>query len=109
MTQTVKTAPNVQIDNITYNAGTQCFEALVRVDSTLNTAKYPCAIQAPITLSLEEASAGLTTQALRRHNKRNGLYSQQRQHTLLPRAGRPSYDPRNWLAQLGFGMRDKAA
>jgi hypothetical protein len=101
--------PNVHISDVIYNASTQCFEALVTVLSGTRTGKYPCAIEAPITMSFEDASDGLMTQALRRHTQRNGLQSQMRNHAPLPRAGRQRFDPRDWLEQLGFGLTGKAA
>jgi len=109
MTKTSKENPVVQISDVMYNAANQCFEALVSVDTGTRTAKYPCAIQAPMTMSFEQATAGLTTQALRRHRQANGLKSQMRKHSATPRAGRPRFDPRTWLAQLGFGATDQAA
>lgn len=109
MTQTFIEQPKVQISDVIYNATNQCFEALVTVDSGSRETRYPCAFQGPITMSFEAASAGLTTQALRRHSKGLGLQSQMRKHAPLPRAGRPRFDPRAWLAQLGFGVIDKAA
>ncbi|WP_299027543.1 orotidine 5-phosphate decarboxylase [uncultured Sulfitobacter sp.] len=109
MTQQLNTQPKVQINDVIYNAASQCFEALVIVDTGSRTAKYPCAIQAPITMEFDEAAAGLTTQALRRHTQRFGLKSQMRSHAPAPRAGRQRFDPRKWLAQLGFGSAHKAA
>lgn len=99
----------VQIADVVYNASTQCFEALVTVSSDSKTAKYPCAIEAPITMSFEQAARGLEKQALRRHTAGKGMYSQMRQHIASARAGRPRFDPRAWLAQLGFGPLDRAA
>ncbi|MEP1766952.1 MAG: orotidine 5-phosphate decarboxylase [Sulfitobacter sp.] len=109
MTKTAFEKPIIQINEVIYNASTQCFEALVSVDTGMRAAKYPCAIKAPITMSFEDASTGLTTQALRRHKQRDGLQSQMRHHAPMLRAGRPRFDPRKWLAQLGFGATDQAA
>jgi hypothetical protein len=99
----------IQISDVMYNAATQCFEAMVTVDTGTRTAKYPCEIEAPITMSFEQAAAGLKTQALRRHKTRSGMYSQMRRHVADVRAGRARFDPRAWLAQLGFSSADKAA
>jgi len=99
----------VQITDVVYNAGTQCFEALVTVMSDTKTAKYPCAIEAPITMSFEQASHGLEKQALRRHKAGKGMHSQMRRHVANTRAGRQRFDPRVWLAQLGFGPMNRAA
>lgn len=104
MTQT-----QVQISDVVYNAGTQCFEALVTVHGGATAKKYACEIEAPITMSFEQAAKGLQKQAMRRHNAKTGMFSQMRRHVADVRAGRPSFDPRAWLAQLGFGSIDKAA
>lgn len=109
MTKTFVEQHKIHISEVIYNAATQCFEALVSVDTGARATKYPCAIEAPISMSFEDATAGLMTQALRRHKKRSGLRSQMRKYAPLHRAGRPSYDPRTWLAQLGFGTTDQAA
>jgi hypothetical protein len=101
--------PNVHINDVIYNASTQCFEALVSVSAGTRAAKYPCAIEAPITMSFEDAADGLMTQALRRHSQGSGLYSQMRKHAPLPRAGRQRFDPRDWLEQLGISLSGKAA
>ncbi|WP_184565439.1 orotidine 5-phosphate decarboxylase [Sulfitobacter undariae] len=103
------TQPMIQISDVMYNAATQCFEAMVTVETTTRTAKYPCEIEAPITMSFEQAASGLKTQALRRHKSRNGMYSQMRRRVAQARAGRTAFDPRQWLAQLGFPQTDKAA
>lgn len=109
MTPTSIEQPNVHINDVIYNASTQCFEALVSVHAGTRASKYPCAIEAPITMSFEDATEGLMTQALRRHSQRSGLHSQMRNHAPLPRAGRQRFDPRDWLEQLGFGLSGKAA
>lgn len=99
----------VRIENVIYNAASQSFEALVTVNSSGRTFKYPCAIDAPITMSFEQAANGLKTQALRRHKSGTGMYSQMRRHMARVRAGRQGFDPRAWLAQLGLISTDKAA
>lgn len=104
MTQT-----QVQISDVKYNAGTQCFEALVTVNSGANDANYPCAIEAPITMTFKQATKGLKTQALRRHDAGKGFHSTMRTHVPAVRAGRGRFDPRAWLSQLGFAAIKKAA
>lgn len=104
MTQT-----HVQLCNVIYNASTQCFEALASVSSRTGTKKYPCTIEAPITMTFEQAAAGLKTKALRLHAKGKGMSSYMRDHRATLRAGRPKFDPRSWLVQLGFTSLDKAA
>lgn len=103
------TTQKIQISEVAYNAANQCFEAMVSIGTGSKTAKYPCAIEAPINMSFEQASKGLMTQALRRHKSRDGMYSQMRSHVATVRAGRQRFDPRTWLAQLGFGPLDTAA
>ncbi len=103
------TLTSVQINDVAYNAATQCFEALVTVRKQDRIYKYPCAIEAPISMSFEQAAEGLQKQALRSHKAGRGMYSQMRRQVAGMRAGRPRFDPRSWLAQLGFGTQDRAA
>lgn len=103
------TKQTIKISEVVYNAGTQCFEAMVSVGTGDKMITIPCAIEAPITMSFEQASKGLVTQALRRYKSRTGMYSQMRSHVASVRAGRPRFDPRAWLAQLGLGTLDEAA
>lgn len=91
-----------QITQVAYNAGSQCFEALVTVGTGDKATKYPCMIEAPITMSFERAAEGLVKQALRNHEKRAGLQSTTRRHIANVRAGRPRFDPRTWLSQLSI-------
>ncbi len=104
MTQT-----QVQLSNVIYNAGSQCFEALVTVTTRSATKTYSCAIEAPITMSFEQAAEGLKIQALRQNAHGTGMYSQMRHHVAPALAGRTNFDPRTWLAQLGLGYVIKAA
>lgn len=104
MTQT-----QVQLSQVIYNAATQSFEALATVTTQSGTKTYPCAIEAPITMSFERAAEGLKIKALRNSKSRRGMCSQLRHHVATVRAGRARFDPRTWLAQLGFGSIDKAA
>ena len=60
-------------------------------------------------ISFAQAASGLKVQALRANTSNKGMYSQMRHHVAAVRAGRPRFDPRTWLAQLGFGALDKAA
>ncbi|MEQ6249853.1 orotidine 5-phosphate decarboxylase [Sulfitobacter sp. HNIBRBA3233] len=98
----------VQLDNVIYNAATQSFEALVSVRSNGGTRRYACAIDAPITMSFEQAAEGLRTQALRRHSSGRGLYSQMKRHAPSLRAGREKFDPRRWLSELFMPRSDAA-
>lgn len=103
------TQPQVQLSNVIYNAGNQCFEALATVTTQSATKTHACAIEAPISMSFEQAAEGLKLQALRQNEKGAGMYSQMRHHVATARAGRPRFDPRTWLAQLGLGIDTKAA
>lgn len=103
------TQPKIRISDVLYNAATQCFEAMVTVDTGTHAKKYACEIEAPITMSFEQAAQGLRKQALRRHKTRSGMYSQMRRQVANVRAGRATFDPRQWLAQLGFMPSDRAA
>lgn len=99
----------VDITDVAYNAATQSFEAMVTVASNAQATRYPCTIEAPITMSFEQAAQGLRKQALRQHRSGKGLYSQIRRHVAGSRAGRTRFDPQVWLARLGFGSLDRAA
>jgi|TARA_B110000908_G_C10220121_1_gene434886 hypothetical protein len=103
------THTQVQLSQVIYKAASQSFEALATVTSQANTKTFPCSIEAPINMSFERAAEGLKTQAVRKSASAHGIYSQMRHHMATVRAGRPRFDPRTWLAQLGFGSTDKAA
>jgi hypothetical protein len=103
------THTRTELNNVSYNAANQCFEALVTVTQSGKRKAYACAIEAPITLSFEQAAKGLKTQALRRSREATGMYSQMRHAPLRPRAGRARFDPRKWFANLGFGVFKTAA
>lgn len=103
------THTEVHMSQVIYNAATQSFEALATVTTQNDTKTFPCAIEAPITMSFERAAAGLKTKALRASASGQGMFSQMRHRIPAVRAGRPRFDPRAWLAQLGFGSIDKAA
>ncbi|KZY25995.1 MULTISPECIES: orotidine 5-phosphate decarboxylase [unclassified Sulfitobacter] len=90
----------IQLTEVIYNAANQTFEALVTVNDGDLTRKYACAIDAPISMSFEDAADGLRRQALRRYEVRGGLYSEARPHVPALRAGRPAFDPRRWLEGL---------
>ncbi|QUJ76553.1 orotidine 5-phosphate decarboxylase [Sulfitobacter albidus] len=100
----------VTLSDVTYNAGTQCFEARAHINDGAGQRSYACAIDAPINMSFEQAADGLRRQALRRDAKGTGLRSQMRAHTApQQRAGRARFDPRTWLAQLGLSPDRHAA
>ena len=90
----------IQLNDVIYNAASQSFEALVTVHSGETSRKYPCAINAPITMSFQDAAAGLSKQALRRHKSNAGNYSEIRPHIPAQRAGRQVFDPMKWLENL---------
>ena len=90
----------VELSNVIYNAATQSFEALVTVRNGDTTRKYPCAINAPISMSFEDAALGLSKQALRRHRSNACIYAESRPHVPAQRAGRQFFDPMKWLESL---------
>jgi hypothetical protein len=97
----------VELNNVIYNATSQRFEALATVHGGTETRKFACAIDAPIDMSFEDASVGLTTQALRRHSGRGGLSSSQVFNPTLAqrtiRAAAPTkrnFDPFDMLRRL---------
>ncbi len=90
----------IELTNVIYNPANQCFEALVTVHDGDTTRKYPCAINAPIDMSFEDAAKGLSTQALRRHKGAATTYSEIARHVPAQRAGRPAFDPMRLLESL---------
>ncbi|MGB3247005.1 MAG: orotidine 5-phosphate decarboxylase [Sulfitobacter sp.] len=90
----------IQLTDVIYNAANQSFEALVTVYDGDTTHKFACAIDAPITMTFEDAAVGLSTQALRRYKTRRGTRSQVIPYTPSQRAGRQARDPLLWLERL---------
>ncbi|MGB5865901.1 MAG: orotidine 5-phosphate decarboxylase [Sulfitobacter sp.] len=103
------TQRTVKMTDVIYNGATQSFEALVTVTTAHETRKYPCAIEAPINMTFDQAAKGLETKALRLHNKRYGMYSQMKMYAPSLRAGREKFDPRRWLQQLGLTAQSDVA
>lgn len=99
----------IQLNDVIYNAASQSFEALVSISDGTRSKRYACAIDAPINMSFEQATAGLKTQALRKHASGRGLHSQMRRQLPSQRAGRAAFDPRAWLSSLGCTTRSNAA
>ena len=89
-----------ELSDVIYNAATQCFEARVTVYDAGRPRSYACAIEAPITMTFEDAAKGLATQARRRHVARRGLASHFTAARARPRAGRKGSDPVRWLERL---------
>ena len=90
----------IQLSDVIYNAAEQTFEAVVAVHRDGNARRYACAINAPITMTFEQAAAGLKKQAIRRDRQGVGMYSEQVRRAAQQRAGRPRFDPRRWLESL---------
>jgi len=90
----------IQLTDVIYNAANQSFEALVTVHDGELSRKYACAIDAPISMSYEDAAMGLTKQAVRRHKSNRGCYSEVKFPAPAQRAGRRNFDPMRWLESL---------
>tara|TARA_R110002049_G_scaffold117332_7_gene270776 strand:- start:3998 stop:4312 length:315 start_codon:yes stop_codon:yes gene_type:complete len=90
----------IQLTDVIYNAATQSFEALVTVHDADRTQKYMCAINAPITMTFEDAADGLTRQAVRRHRTGHGPSSEILRQKPALRAGRRAFDPLRWLDEI---------
>lgn len=90
----------IQLTEVIYNAANQSFEALVTVHDGELSRKYACAINAPISMTFEDAAKGLTTQAIRRHQTNDGTFSEIKFPAPTQRAGRRSFDPMRWLENL---------
>ena len=91
---------SIQLSDVIYNAANQSFEALVSVSTEGRTRRYACAIDAPISMTFEQAAEGLTRQAIRRDMKGSSLYSEVMLRAAKQRAGRPRFDPRRWLQSI---------
>lgn len=89
-----------QLSDVIYNAATQCFEALVTVHDGGIKRKYACALDAPITMSFEDAAHGLAAQAQRQHGARYGLKSPFTASRARPRTSRRRFDTLQWLESL---------
>lgn len=89
--------PSVQLSEVVYNAATQSFEARATVHGETGARIYPCAIDAPITMSFEDAAAGLSRQALRRHRMGRGLRAY---IPAQPVRRKPRIDPFQMLRRL---------
>jgi hypothetical protein len=90
----------IQMNDVIYNATEQCFEALVTVHDGDRSRRYACAINAPMTMSFDQAAEGLTRQAERRHMGRGGMHSEIRNIKPSPRSGRQRFDPKAWLQSV---------
>lgn len=99
----------VQLSDVIYNAASQCFEALVTVSDSALAKQYPCAIEAPITMTFQQAAMGLEKQALRKHSSGRSLFSKTLRNRPTVRAGRAAFDPQLWLDQLGLMTHRNAA
>ncbi|MEW9919824.1 orotidine 5-phosphate decarboxylase [Marimonas sp. MJW-29] len=87
----------IQLSDVRYNAATQSFEASVTVHDNSTVRRYACAIDAPITMTFEDAARGLSRQAIRRHQHRGGLFSEVGTYKVRQRAGRRGFDPLRWF------------
>lgn len=90
----------IELADVRYNAAEQQFEASVRVHDNTILRTYACAIPAPITMAFADASKGLAKQAIRRHVRCDGLFSQTVLAVPQQRAAKRSVDPMRWLERL---------
>lgn len=99
-----------ELTDVIYNAAEQAFEAKVTLHDGTDSHSYACAIEAPITMSFEDAAKGLTTQALRKHGAPVGLRSTTRRNPirLVTRMLRPKLRRGLPVGQYGF-FRGRAA
>lgn len=100
---------SIRLDNVVYNAATQRFEATVTVFGHGPVRKFACSIDAPITMTFEDAASGLAKQAMRRYEKRGGLHSTMNTPPPRQRAGRLGFDPMRWLEGILKHPGHKAA
>lgn len=90
----------VQLTDVIYNAANQTFEATVTLYDAGNVRRYACAINAPITMSFEDAAKGLKTNALRQHTKQSGLSSFLQLSPSAKPAQQRRFDLGRWLQDL---------
>ena len=83
-------SPAHQISDVIYNAASQQFEALVTIHGDDQSHRYPCAIDAPISMPFEAAASALSRQAARLHESATGLRSAFPVKVRKTRANRPS-------------------
>jgi hypothetical protein len=75
----------IQPTDVVYNPADQTFDATVTLYDKGAARRYACAIDAPITMSFDDAAKGLRTKALRLHTNNAGLTS-----VMASRAGKPT-------------------
>lgn len=99
-----------ELTDVIYNAAEQAFEAKVTVHGAAQAQTYACAVNAPITMSFEEAAAGLARQALSKHGCPHGLRSWTAPHAVKRIVQRQTDRVRRGLplGQYGF-LRGRAA
>lgn len=90
----------IQMNDVRYNAASQCFEASVTVHDNSTIRTYACALNAPLSMSFEDAAKGLSKQAIRRHQDRGGLFSETIILTQSPRPARARRGSIAWLHDL---------
>ncbi|MEM7521102.1 MAG: orotidine 5-phosphate decarboxylase [Pseudomonadota bacterium] len=90
----------IELSDVRYNAGTQSFEASVTVHDNATVRRYACAMQAPITMAFDDAAKGLAKQAIRRHQRRGGLFSDMTDRVQNVPARMTRRTAKRWLARL---------
>jgi len=90
----------IEMKDVRYNPANQCFEASVTVHDYSTVRTYACAIEAPMSMSFANAAKGLTKQAIRRHQRKGGLFSEMERFIPRSRAARRSFVPGRWMRDL---------
>ena len=90
----------LQLSDVRYNAASHAFEAAVTVHDNATVRRYACAIDAPITMSFEDAARGLARQAIRQHQQGGGLFSERGLPAARLRPARSGLAPVRWLHAL---------
>ncbi len=103
----MQTVP-LQLSDVIYNAASQAFEALVTVHDPRGGRSYACAIDAPISMTFEDAADGLAKQAIRRHVRGPSDAAHMPSATPPQRAGRVRNGRRVTLATLTSGRSNAA-
>lgn len=99
----------IELKDVRYNAGNQCFEAIVTLHDNATVRRYACAFEAPITLAFEDATKGLARQAIRRHQQKDGLFSEFSEMVRETPRRLTRWSTRRWLNGLISAPERKAA
>lgn len=98
-----------EVQDLTYNASTQCFDALVVFHEPGEQIKYPCSLAFPIDAEFQDVTRGLIAVAKsRRATKLQNLVSRRPAKT-APKLAHVSDLARQFADSLGLNAAQRAA